>query len=334
MKTHSIALFCGSSVGFHYKYKELCKTVCATKSFLHLHFIVLIYGFTGILGKLISLPAHYLVFYRLLLTIPILFIIILFRNESLKIDKKTLYKYLGIGIIIGLHWLTFFHSIKVSNVSVALSCFASSSLFAGILEPVLQRKSVRKLEILCSVVVLVTLSVMLGFEIKYWQGALFGVLAAFLAALFTVLNKQLSDTKALTTMSFYEMSGALIPIILILGISFLFSKETLHATSLQIATSLQTIWQIPSLSDWGWLLLLASVCTAYPFVAIIKLLRSLSAFTVSLAVNFEPIYSIIFAYLIFGESERMTSVFYIGLCIVFGIIFLYPVLKGRFSASN
>jgi drug/metabolite transporter (DMT)-like permease len=291
------------------------------KNYLHLHIIVVIYGFTGILGKLISLSAHYLVLYRLLLAIPILFAILLFRKESLKINKKTLLKYLGIGVIIGLHWLTFFHSIKVSNVSIALSCFASSSLFAGILEPLIYRKPIQKLEIICSFVVLVTLCIMLGFELKYWQGALFGALAAFLAALFTVLNKQLSQTQPLT-LSFYEMSGALIPIVVILGI-FSLSSET------RFIASLQTHWQFPSLPDCGWLLLLASVCTAYPFAATIKLLRSLTAFNVALAVNFEPVYSIILAYLIFGESERMTPVFYIGLCIVFGVVFLYPVMKGR-----
>ena len=288
-------------------------------NYLHLHFIVLIYGFTGILGKLISLPAHYLVLYRLLFTIPILYIIILLRKESLKIDKQTLLKYLGIGVIIGLHWLTFFHSIKVSNVSVALSCFASSSLFAGILEPLLNKKSIKRLEIICSAIVLVTLCIMLGFEIKYWQGALFGVLAAFLAALFTVLNKQLSGSKAFT-LSFYEMVGALVPIVVVLGATLLRANNY---------SPLQNTCQLPSFSDLGWLLLLASICTTYPFAAIIKLLRSMSAFTVSLAVNFEPIYSIIFAYLIFGESERMTPVFYIGLCVVFGVVFLYPVGKRR-----
>jgi drug/metabolite transporter (DMT)-like permease len=249
----------------------------------------------------------------------VIYIFILFRKESLRIDKQVLYKYLGIGVIIGLHWLTFFHSIKVSNVSVALSCFASSSLFAGVLEPLLYRKPIRKLEIICSVIVLITLCIMLGFEIKYWQGALFGVLAAFLAALFTVLNKQLSETKGLLTMSFYEMVGAVVPIVLILGVT-----STVGALR---ATPLQYVCQFPTLPDWGWLLLLASVCTAYPFAAILKLLRSMSAFTVSLAVNFEPIYSIIIAYLIFGESERMTPVFYIGLCVVFGVVFLYPVMR-------
>jgi drug/metabolite transporter (DMT)-like permease len=160
---------------------------------------------------------------------------------------------------------------------------------------------------------------MLGFEIRYWQGALFGALAAFLAALFTVLNKQLSETKGLLTMSFYEMAGALIPIVLVLGL------ETLRATSLPY------VWQFPTIPDLGWLLLLASVCTAYPFAATLKLFRSMSAFTVSLAVNFEPIYSIIIAFFIFGESERMTPVFYIGLCVVFGAVFLYPVMKKRLS---
>ena len=162
---------------------------------------------------------------------------------------------------------------------------------------------------------------MLGFEIRYWQGALFGVLAAFLAALFTVLNKQLSGARAFT-LSFYEMTGALAPIVVVLGITTIWTNNHLP---------IQTGWQFPSLHDFGWLLLLASVCTAYPFAAIIKLLRSLSAFTVSLAVNFEPIYSIIFAFLIFGESERMTPVFYIGLCVVFGVVFLYPILKKKFG---
>jgi drug/metabolite transporter (DMT)-like permease len=144
------------------------------------------------------------------------------------------------------------------------------------------------------------------------------VISAFLAALFTVINKKLSQTKAVVTMSLYEMVGALIPIVLILVIVEAGRTLPIH-----------TVWQFPSIPDWGWLLLLASICTAYPFVAVIKLLRSLTAFNVSLAVNFEPIYSIIFAYLIFGESERMTPVFYIGLCVVFGAVFLYPALKAR-----
>ena len=285
--------------------------------FVHLHFIVLIYGFTGILGKLILLPAHYLVLYRLLLTIPVLYLFVLFRREAIKIGRQELIKYLGIGIIIGLHWLTFFHSIKVSNVSVALSCFASSSLFAGILEPLLYRKPIKKLEILCSIVVLVALCIMLGFEFKYWQGALFGALAAFLAALFTVLNKKISGTKRLVTLSFYEMVGALFPILIVIIFTLLFIDGS-DRGFLQF---------IPTHSDWMWLLLLAVACTAYPFVATIKLLRSISAFNLALAVNFEPVYSIILAFFIFGESERMTPVFYTGLCVVLGVVFLYPILK-------
>jgi len=120
------------------------------------------------------------------------------------------------------------------------------------------------------------------------------------------------------------MVGALIPIVVVMGVTFVFSIETPKH-----ALPLQTCWQLPSFSDWGWLLLLASICTAYPFVATIKLLRSLTAFNVALAVNFEPIYSIILAYFIFGESERMTPVFYIGLYVVFGVVFLYPVGKRK-----
>jgi drug/metabolite transporter (DMT)-like permease len=279
--------------------------------YLHLHFIVLIFGFTGILGKLISFPAQYLVFYRLLFTIPILFLIIKFKKQTIKVTRKELIQFLLVGIIVGMHWITFFHSIKVSNVSVALSCLASSTLFVGILEPLFHRQKISWLEIVMGILVLVTLSIMLGFEITYIKGALFGVTSAFLAGTFNVINKRFSGTKSPLSLTFYELIGALIPVIIVI----LWNQPTWNT------------FPIPQNRDLLWLILLASICTAYPFAAIVQLMKTLSAYTVTLAINFEPIYAIILAFFIFGDSEKMGTPFYIGVAVVMLIVFAYPTIK-------
>jgi drug/metabolite transporter (DMT)-like permease len=288
------------------------------QKYLHLHFIVLIFGFTGILGKLITFSAEYLVFYRLIIAIPVLFLLIKLRKQTIRISKKEIYKYLAVGIIVGLHWITFFHSIKVSNVSIALSCLASSTLFVGILEPLFHRKRVEWIEIVLGLAVLVTLALMLGFEISYIWGAVFGVISAFLAGTFNVINKTFSSTKSPLALTFYELIGALIPVIFII---------MLNNNSL-------TSFPIPASQDLLWLLILAIICTAYPFAAIVKLMKSLSAYTVTLAINFEPIYAIILAFFIFGDSEKMSTPFYIGVAVVMLIVFAYPTIKKLQKSSS
>ena len=286
--------------------------------YLHLHFIVLIFGFTGILGKLITFSAEYLVFYRLIFTLPFLFLFIKWRKQSLQVSRRDLIQFLLVGIIVGFHWITFFHSIKVSNVSIALSCLACATLFVGILEPIFHKQKPHWIEIVLGIAVLVTLSLMLGFEISYVKGAIYGVLSAFLAATFNVMNKRFSNTKSSLTLTFYELIGALIPV---LGIIFFQNKGI-------------TAFPFPMKMDLVWLLLLASVCTAYPFAAIINIMKSLSAFTVTLAINFEPIYAIILAFFIFGDSEKMSTPFYIGVAIVMFIVFLYPSIKRKYSTQT
>lgn len=288
------------------------------QKYLHLHFIVLIFGFTGILGKLITFSAEYLVFYRLIIAIPVLYLLIKLRKQTIRISKKEIYKYLAVGIIVGLHWITFFHSIKVSNVSIALSCLASSTLFVGILEPLFHRKRVEWIEIVLGLAVLVTLSLMLGFEISYIWGALFGVTSAFLAGTFNVINKTFSSTKSPLALTFYELIGALIPVIVII----MLNNNSLSA------------FPIPASKDLLWLLLLAIICTAYPFAAIVKLMKSLSAYTVTLAINFEPIYAIVLAFFIFGDSEKMSTPFYIGVAVVMLIVFAYPTIKKLQKTSS
>lgn len=286
--------------------------------YIHLHFIVLIFGFTGILGKLITFSAEHLVFYRLIFTLPFLFLFIKWRKQTLHVSRKELIQFLLVGFVVGLHWITFFHSIKVSNVSIALSCLACATLFVGILEPIFHKQKPHWIEIVLGIAVLVTLSLMLGFEISYVKGAIFGVLSAFLAATFNVINKRFSITKSSLTLTFYELIGALIPVLLIIT----FQNQSLSA------------FPFPKNMDLVWLLLLASVCTAYPFAAIVNIMKSLSAFTVTLAINFEPIYAIVLAFFIFGESERMSPVFYIGVAVVMLIVFAYPTIKKLYNPPS
>jgi drug/metabolite transporter (DMT)-like permease len=288
------------------------------KDYLHLHLLVIIWGFTGILGKLISLPAESLVFYRMILSLPTLFLVITFKKTPLKIPLTLIFTYLLIGIILGMHWITFFGSIKLSNVSIALSCFASTTIFASLLEPLFFRRKISFFDIAVGLMVFLTLSYMFHTEIDYIEGALVAVLSAFLNALFLVLNKKSTFSQSSLTISFYEFVGALIPVVLFLYIN----------------TDTLSTFLFPTKSDWFWLFLLALGCTVYPFTALVSLVKKLSAFSISLTVNFEPVYSVILAFFIFGESEKMTLPFYIGLFIIFTLVLGYPMVKNKKSKKN
>jgi drug/metabolite transporter (DMT)-like permease len=281
------------------------------KDYSHLHFLVIIWGFTGILGKLISLPADSLVFFRMLISLPALFLVIVFMKAPLKIPSKLILRYLLIGIILGLHWITFFAAIKLSNVSIALSCFASTTIFASLLEPLFNRQKISYFDVAVGLLVFLTLSYMFHTEIKHIEGAFVAVLSAFLNALFLVLNKKSTFAQSSLTISFYEFIGALFPVVLFLYIN----------------TETWSMFLVPTKSDWFWLFLLALGCTIYPFTALVSLVKKLSAFSISLTVNFEPVYSVILAFFIFGESEKMTLQFYIGLLIIFTLVLGYPMVK-------
>ena len=301
------------------------------KSYIHLHILVFIYGFTGILGKLISLSAESLVFYRLALTVPALWVVMKTMNISLAVTKELLWKYLLIGSVLGVHWICFFGAIKASNVSVALSCLATASVFASLLEPLHQRRKIEWFDVTISVVVFLILAYILGMEMSYWLGAALGIAAAFLGAWVNVLNKKLVNSSHPMNISFYELMGAMIPVIIFLGFTTIGFSEF---PTPRIFGESTNFWANLGQSDWLWLLILAWGCTAYPFAANVHLMKKLSAFSVTFALNFEPIYAIVLAYLIFGESEKMRPEFYVGMVLILILVLFFPMLKRRVTAPN
>jgi drug/metabolite transporter (DMT)-like permease len=286
-------------------------TASSVKDYLMLHFIVLIWGFTAILGLLISLPSVEIVFYRTLIATSLLGLIFLIKRQSLKVPQKELLKIIGTGFIISLHWILFFGAARVSTASVCLAGMATTSLWTAFLEPLASRKKIRPFEVMLGLLVIVGLYVIFRFEMNYWLGLIMAIASAFLGAVFTVLNSKLTKKHGPYHLTFYEMLGAFAFSALFLPIyKYFFSEEDLS--------------MIPTQMDWFWLLILGGVCTVFAFSVSVELMRRITAFAVNLTVNLEPVYGIILAVLIFGEKEKMTSGFYWGTLIILIAVLIYP----------
>ena len=285
------------------------------KDYLHLHFIVFIWGFTAILGKLISLPSFTLVFWRTLISYVSLGIIFIIIKKPLITNKQNAVKFILVGSLIGLHWVTFFASAKISNISICLAGISTSSLWTSLLEPLFTKKKFKIFDFIMSLIIICGLYLIFLFEFDKKLGLLVSLFSAFILAIFNLINKNISENNDANTVTFYELLGAnLITLLALIAIN-LFSLETSQI--------------IPTFQDLFWLSFLALVCTVYPFVASLHLLKKFSAFTMSLTVNLEPVYGIILAYLFFGDSEHMSSGFYIGAFIIFFTVMSYPFMERR-----
>ena len=280
---------------------------------------MLILGFTAILGKLISLPALELTTVRMFFASLGLGIIFFFRKGNFgDITLGTLLKIILVGIIVASHWTTFFLSIKLSNVSVALACFSATTLFTSFLEPLFEKRKVYWVEVLIGLIIIIGLGIIFQFENEYYLGMMVAIFSAFLAALFSVFNRQLTQQHDFNLISLLELSAGFV----FLLVFYLISKDGPFL--------LHKIGGV----DLIYLLILGLVCTSYAFTAIIELMRRISAFKVNLAINLEPIYGIILAFLIFGESEKMSVGFYIGAVMVFVAVFAYPYLMRKFHGDK
>ena len=284
-----------------------------TKSYLHLHLIVFIWGFTAILGALISLDALPLVWFRMLFAVGFIAIFIYFKKLPLRVSKKAFLQFIFAGLIIALHWFTFFKAIKVSNVSVTLACLSTGAFFASLLEPILYGKKIVWYEVFLGILVICGLYIIFNVEGNYWEGIILALISAFLSALFAVINSKFVKEHDATVISFYELSGGVFffSILLLFGNSF-------NADFFQLTTK-----------DFVYLLILSSVCTAYAFIASTAVMKFLSPYTVMLTINLEPIYGIILAVLIFKEKEQMSFEFYIGALIILFTVLLNVIIKSR-----
>lgn len=280
------------------------------KNHLKLHFVVILYGFTAILGKLITLPAPQMVWYRMIIAFLVLGGYLWYKKMPIAIGTVNILKLMGIGLVVAFHWITFFHAVKISNVSVTLGCMASTTLFASFLEPIIFRKRIKWVEVLIGLVIILGLYLIFQFELTYWKGIITALISAFLAGLFTVLNKIYIDKYHPVTISFFEMLSGFISI----GI-FLMIIEVLPNNLL-----------IPTNSDIIYILILGIVCTAYAFVVAVDVMKVLSAYTVVLAINMEPVYGILLAFFIFGQSEFMSAGFYLGTLVILAAVFLHPII--------
>lgn len=282
------------------------------KNYLHLHVLVFIAGFTAILGKLISINAVSLVWYRMVIATLLMFIYIKIKNINLKISKKDLIKLSLAGIVIALHWITFYGAIKVANISIALAMFSTGAFFASLIEPFFYKRKVIAYEIIFGLIVIIGIYLIVQSEIEHLYGMILGIISAFLSSLFAVLNGKFLEQHSATKISFYEFISGVVFITIFIA----FFGQGFTSTFFDI-----------SISDFGYLTILASICTAYAFIASVYVMRYISPYTVVLTYNLEPIYGVILALILFPETEVMSSSFYIGAIIILSVVLLNGILK-------
>ncbi|HTM97260.1 MAG TPA: DMT family transporter, partial [Pedobacter sp.] len=292
---------------------DLQKTTANQKNLIILHLTVFVWGFTGILGALISINAVQMVWYRVLIASISLFAYFLWSKTDIKVSKKQFLQFFFTGSIVAIHWIFFFHAIKVANVSVSLICLSSVTLFIAILEPIVKKQNISKGDIFIGLVIIMGIYLIFKFESKYTTGIIFGLSSAVAASVFSTVNSTLVQKTNPSIIGFYELSGAF----------FWISIYRLFDGSLaQEAFNL-------SLMDWFYLIVLGTICTALAYVAGVGVMRTLSAFRVALITNLEPVYGIILAFIFFGSREQMTGGFYFGSLLILGAVFLYPLYKKR-----
>lgn len=281
------------------------------KNYLHLHLIVFIWGFTAVLGKLITIDAIPLVWYRMGIATILIYLYIGTRKYSLKISKKGLIWMIVGGITIALHWVTFFQAIKVSNVSVTLATMSTASFFTAILEPIWYGRKIIVYEIVFGIIIIFGLYIIFQVETDYLYGILLALISSFLSVVFTLINGKLTTYQKPSVISFYELGTGVLLLTGFLALKNDFSLEFFKLSG----------------SDWVYIGILASICTAYAFIASVKIMRYITPYTVVLTVNLEPVYGIVLAFFILGEDEKMQPMFYVGALIIILTVIANGILK-------
>lgn len=282
------------------------------KNYLHLHFLVFIAGFTAILGQLITIGSIPLVWYRMLMAGLLMLLYIKFAKVKLNIDKYTMLKFLGAGIIVALHWITFFEAIKQSNISITLAMFSTGAFFASLIEPLFYKRRIIWYEILFGIIVVIGIFLITHGELRYLNGIILGVVSALFSSLFAVINGTFIQKHSATVISFYEFVSG----VLFLTLFILLFEGGFDAKFFML-----------SHADWLFLFVLASICTAYAFIGSVKVMKFISPYTVVLSYNLEPVYGICLALILFPETETMNPQFYFGAILVLFSVMMDAVFK-------
>ena len=271
------------------------------KAFLQLHFAVFLAGFTGVLGRLITLNEGWLVWYRLLISSATMWIIFSLSKKLQRVSTNDILKLSGIGFLSALHWVSFYGSIKYANVSVALVCFSATGFFTALFEPFFSGKKLNAVEVLLGLIVIAGIYVIFHFDPKYKTGIILGIICAILLAIVMILIRQFVQKINAQTILTYQLSGGFITLSLLMPFY-------LHA--------FPTSYIIPGLSDWMWLLVLAWFCSVLTFQFSVNALQKLTAFTVNLSFNLEPVYGILLAFFVYHENRELNWSFFIGLGLI------------------
>lgn len=283
------------------------------KSYLNLHLIVFIWGFTGVLGELISIGGTDLVWYRMLLASIFLLIWLVMTKQKIGLPPKVVLQLTLVGLLIAIHWILFFTAIKVSNVSITLAMFSMGAFFAAILEPFFYNRKMLWYEVFFGLVIIGALCLILNVEFRYLAGMVLALASVFFGVIFTLLNGKLTKKHNPTVITLYEFAAGFFFVSIYLAISGGFSEHFFKLST----------------NDWLLLLLLASVCTAYAFTASVEVMRRLTPYTVMLTTNLEPVYGIVMAWFLIGESERMSTPFYFGAAVIIAVVVLNGLVKQR-----
>ena len=282
------------------------------KHFIHLHFLVFIAGFTAVLGELITNSSVSIVWHRMLIASILTIFFIFLKKKSLKINLQQLLKYSFLGLIIALHWITFFEGIEQSNISVTLAMFSTAAFFTSFLEPLFFKRKIIFYEIILGLLVVIGVFLIFNAEFNFINGIILGILSAFFASLFSVLNGVMIKNDSAIKISFYEFVSGVIFITI-----YLIFTENINTLYIENYLSLNYLY----------IFILGSVCTAYAFIASVYLLKFITPYSVVLTYNLEPIYGILLALLFFGDNEKMSFQFYIGLFLILSSVLINMYVK-------
>ena len=290
------------------------------KAYLQLHIAVILFGFTAILGDLIKISAVSVVWWRVLIAWLSFLFLINVRKMLKAIPRRNILIFLGIGVLVAIHWITFFGAVKLSNASIALICFSSTSFFTSFLEPLITKRAFRWYEMLLGLMVLPgMLLIVNGLDTSYRVGIAVGLFSAFIAALFSVLNKKYIHVAKPKEITAIELFGVWVFISLIAPFINWYDPSV--------------VWQ-PTALDLVYLGILALLCTTLAYVLSMNALKHLSAFANNLAINLEPVYGIILAIVILKEHKDLDFSFYLGVAIICLAVFSYPFIKKRFQNNE
>lgn len=287
------------------------------QAYFRMHLAILLWGFTGIFGKAIGMSEGMIVWYRMAIS-AIGLLPVLMREKHEVLPFREMVRIAFVGFLVAMHWLLFYGSIKASNVSIALSCFSSVSLFTALLDPMLKGKRPKLPEILLSVMVIAGLYIIFRVQEVYWAGILLAVGSAFLGACFTVANKKLTEEHSPGVITFYELTTGFIVLTVLLPLYFSLTD---------------TGFEVPDFNDSIYLLLLSLVCTSYAFTISLKALKKLDPFTLNLSVNLEPLYSILLAFILFNEREILDGGFIAGTCVILASVVIHTWYKWHKNRS-